>query len=413
MLRRRVVAVAIAAVAVVAVVGSVLWGVGGPRYELRAVLPSAVGIIEGTPVQVGGRDAGRVTAVEARGDKAVVTFAVDSAHAPLPAGSKPKVEWRSLLGERFLAITPGSKGNPAIPDGSLIEGGTPQVTAEDLLETLDPPTREHLKGVVGGLHGSLDGREQDLNATVKTAGPAVQSLGSVLDAVGKDGPAIHELVTKLHGVSQVLAGRQDRLSGVVQNLGTVTENMATQQQQLSASLGELPPTLDAAKGTFDKTPPAVDSLNPLLKDLKPATAQLPSVTQNLSPVLRDLRPTVAQLRPTVQATNQLLDVTPGLLDSAHATVPKATQALHTLAPAVTFLRPYTPEAMGFLSQFGNTFGGSYDAQGHYAKALITAGQSAVDNSPPVALPGLHVDPRRAPGANAGQPWTDATGSGPR
>lgn len=413
MLRKKVVAMTVAAVAVVAVVGSVLWDVRSNGYEVRAVMPSAVGIEEGTPVQIEGKDVGQVSGVEARGDKAVVTFVVDSAHAPLPAGSTPKVEWRSLLGERFLAITPGKRGNPPIPGGSLIQGGTPQVTAEDLLETLDPQTREHLNGVVGGLHGTLDGREQDLNATVKTAGPAVQSLGGVLDAVGKDGPAIHELVTKLHGMSQVLAGRQDRLSGVVQNLGAVTENMATQQRQLSASLGELPPTLDAAKGTFDKTPPAVDSLNPLLKDLKPATAQLPSVTRNLSPVLRDLRPTVAQLRPTVQATNQLLDVTPGLLDSAHATVPKTTQALHTLAPAVTFLRPYTPEAMGFLVQFGNTFGGAYDSQGHYAKALITAGQSAVDNSPPLALPGTQFDPRRAPGADAGQPWTDATGSGAR
>lgn len=413
MLRRRTVAVAVAATAVVAIVATVLWTGFGPRYELRAVLPSAVGIDEGTPVQVEGSDVGRVSEVEARGDKAVVTFEVDSTHAPLPAGSKPKVEWRSVLGERFLAMVPGKRENPPIPDGSLVEGGTPQVTAEDVLETLDPQTRAHLNGVVSGLNGTLDGREKDLKATAQTAGPAVQSLGSVLDAVGKDGPAIHELVTKMHGVSQVLAGRQDRLSGVVENLGAVTENMVGEQEQLSAALGELPPTLDAAKGTFDKVPPAVDSLNPLLKDLKPATAKLPSVTQNLSPVLRDLRPTVAQLRPTIRATNQALDVTPGLLDSAHATVPKTTQALHTLAPAVTFLRPYTPEAMGFLGQFGNIFGSAYDSQGHYAKALITAGQSAVDNSPPVALPGVEFDPRRAPGANAGQPWTDATGSGPR
>ena len=125
-----------------------------------------------------------------------------------------------------------------------------------------------------------------------------------------------------------------------------------------------------------------------------------------------LPPSVAQLRPTLAAADRLLGYTPDLLDSAHATVPDVTKAVEALAPAVAFLRPYTPELTGFIGQFGNIWS-LYDSQGHFAHALITVEQGALDNSPPLALPGMTFDSRRTPGANAGQPWTDATGSGPR
>lgn len=408
---RRGVTVAALAV-VVAVAAAVVWRASDDGYRLKVAMPSAVGVVKGTPVQIAGRSVGRVVGVAARDDQAIVTVSVDAAHAPLPAGSQASVEWRSLLGERYIAVTPGPKGNPAIPNDSLLPATTSQVTVEDLLETLDPQTREHLKGVISSLDQTLDGRQRDLNATIKSAGPTVAALGDVLNAVGTDGPAIRELVTKLRAVAQTLAGRQDELSGVVRNLGTVTSDVSARQQQLSNALGQLPPTLDAAKNTFDKVPPAVDALDPVLDDVRPAAARLPTTARNLAPLLRDLKPSVAQLRPTLAAADRLLGYTPDLLDSAHATVPDVTKAVEALAPAVAFLRPYTPELTGFIGQFGNIWS-LYDSQGHFAHALITVEQGALDNSPPLALPGMTFDSRRTPGANAGQPWTDATGSGPR
>lgn len=413
MSRRRILAASLTVVLLTAsLTGAVLWHNDMNRYGVRVVMDSAVGVIDGTPVQIDGRNAGEVTAVEARDNKAIVTLSMDSDHAPLPAGSKPQVEWRSLLGERFVAIKPGPKENPAIPAGAMIDSGNPQVTPEDLLETLDPPTRRHVKGLVSGLNQTLDGREKDLNATLKTAGPSIDAMGSVLSAVGSDGPAIRELVTNMHGVSKVLAGRQHKLSGVVNDLGKVTRETAGKQRQFNDGLKELPSTLTAADGTFKKVPKAVDSLNPLLRDLKPATERLPSVTRNLRPLMRDLRPTIGRLRPTLQATNKLFNYTPQLLNSAHATLPEVTQATRTLAPAVAFLRPYTPEAVAFVGQFGNVFS-QYDSQGHFAHTLITADRAAVDNSPPLQLPDMKFDTRRTPGANAGQPWKDANGSAPR
>ncbi|UIJ57716.1 MlaD family protein [Amycolatopsis acidiphila] len=390
-----------------------LWGDGwADSYRVRVVMASAVGVQAGTPVQIGGVEAGKVDGVGVKDGKAVVTLDIDADRAPLPSGTRSSVEWRSVLGEHFVALTPGPANGPALPNGSLIDGGTEQVTVENLLESLDTPTRDHLRSLLPNLQTVLSGREQDLNATLKSAGPTVEALSSVMQAVGQDGPAIRELVTRLHELTSTLAGRQNDLSGVVRDLGTVTADTVSRQQQLADALRELPPTLDSARSTLDKVPAASDAVVPLLTDLAPATSQLPGVAANLSPLLHDLQPTVADLRPTLDAASRLLDVAPGLLDGLHATVPGVTQAVRSLAPAVAFLRPYTPEAMGFISNWGNVFS-QLDARGHLANVLVTAGQTSLDNNPPVVTPGMSADTQSAPGTNVGQPWTDATGSQPR
>lgn len=382
-------------------------------YELNVVMPSAQGVVDGTPVQIGGQDVGRVSAVTAKGDQAVVTAQVDSASAPLRSGTTVTVEWRSLLGERYLNVHPGPATNPELPSGAMLPAGSSQVVVEDLLEALTPDTRAHLTSLVKQLDTTLDGQNaQNLNDTLHTAGPTVQALGSVLDSIGQDGAAIRTLVTDLHGVTQILAQRKDGLASSVSNLTNLTGTVAQQQQQLTDSLQELPGTVDALQTVFDKFPGATDQLVPLLDDLRPAAARLPGVAANLSPVLQDLRPTVGLLKPTLQAADQLLGQTPGFLDQGTAVLPQVQTAVRKLGPAVAFLRPFTPEAMGFVSNWGNLFS-TYDSQGHFANPLVVQGKTGVDDNPNVLLPGENNSTVFQPGEAVGQPWTDANGSAPR
>lgn len=383
------------------------------QYTLKVAMPNALGVVEGTPVQLDGRDVGRVTAVTAQGNQALVDAAVDPPAAPLHAGTTVTVETRSVLGERMLALHPGAPTNPALPTGTMIPAGSTQVVAQDLLESLDPDTRAHLASTVQQLdHTLAQPTSKDLNETLRTAGPAVQALGAVLNAVGQDGPAIRTLVTKLHGVTQILAERKDGVASSVQNLNRLTGAAAAQQQQLSDGIAELPSTLDALNGVFDRFPAATDELVPLLDDLRPAADRLPSVASNLSPVLQELRPTVAKLRPTLAAADTLLGRTPEFLDQTTGLLPDVQTTVERVAPAVTFLRPYTPEVMGFASNWGSAFS-TYDSQGHFAHPLIVQGKTGIDNNPPVTIPGESANSERLPGANTGQPWTDANGSEPR
>lgn len=402
-----------AVVAVVAIVGGYLMVAPRGGYQLRIVMPNAANLLDGSRVEIKGRPAGKVTRLETRDGKALVTVTVDGDHAPLHAGTTAQVQWRGVLGERVVELQPAASGNPVIPSGSMISAGSEQVELDQVLAALDPATRAHLDSTVQQLDQSLKSHSGDLRNTLRTAGPAVQELGAVLKAIGQDGPAIKNLIADLRKVMDPLAGRQAKLRQTVDDLTTATNLMAAEQNQLQKALGELPSTLGTARQTMNSVPAAVDSTVPLLQDLRPATQRLTSVSKNLSPLLVDLRPTIADLRPTLDSTRTLLQSTPALLDSTHGVLPGVDKAATRLNPAVSFLRPYTPDVVGWLSNWGAAFG-NFDAQGHYFHGLVQVGTNVLDDNPGVVV-GLKGGPnsRPAPGMASGQGWVDANGSGPR
>ena len=386
----------------------------GGNYRLRIAMSDASEVYKGMPAWVSGLDAGKVSGIAAQGDSAMVTVTLNAAHTPLHAGTKAYVAWKSLLGERYVSLTPGPTANPALPTGSLIESDD-QVTVQDLLNALNPATRTALASSIREIQQAFSGHGQDLNATLQTAAPTVQALTDILDAVGQDGPALDQVVTKLHQVASALASRQGDLSSTVSNLDQLTTATGTQQQQLTAALQQLPSTLTVAKSTLDVVPNATNAVDPLLQNLQPAVQQLPQTAANLSPVLSELQPTLPLLDQTLQSANGLLQETPTLLDSANAVLPGVTQAVTTLLPAFAFLRPYTPEIAGGLDVYGDTYS-RYDANGHYQNVNVVLGPAAIGNLPAglfPLLPGSGTRPAPLPGQNANQTWTDAEGNTPQ
>lgn len=408
---RRMGIVALAAVMMFAA-GAVAFAVNS-GYRVSVVLASATNLVEGGAVQINGFEAGRISGISVHDGKAVLTMDLDDDFAPLHDGAKVRVDWKAVLGERLLTVVDGPATNATIPDGGMLRGEMPvPMEFDQVLAALDQPTRDHLVSVVNKLDDTVRGNESDLNGTVRTAGPAVQALGEVLRGLGTDGPAIKQLVTRLDGLVSTLNAREPELRNVIDQLSRASTATSSQRENLAVALRQLPPTLQQANQTLGKVPGTADKAVPLLMDLKPATDKLPSVTGNLQPVLADLRPLVGELRPTLAAADSLLRGTPSLLDSAHGVIPGVNSTLNDLLPALNYLRPYTPEAAGFLSNWASATA-NYDSNGHYARIYIQAGAGSANVNPGIVPPGHVSDPNPLPGAAAGQPWKDAFGSGVR
>jgi phospholipid/cholesterol/gamma-HCH transport system substrate-binding protein len=387
-----------------------VWLLLGHDYQVKLVVPSAAQVVVGAQVRIGDALVGHVAALSERDGKAIVTATItDHQYVPLHDGTTSRIAWQSVLGERYVELSPGPASNPALPNGALYAAQSEQVEADQVLAALDAPTRARLTSLIAGLRNTTQGHEQNIQASIRTAGPAVAALGQILAGVGQDGPAIKTVVTQLDAMASQLATRQDDLSGTVNNLTQFTGNLATQSEQLAAGLTELPPTLDAARTTLDKVPHATDATVPLLHDLRPATDRLPSLADNLNPVLNDLDPVLDRLRPTLSAFNDVLDNGPDLLDSAHHTLPPLAHALDQLAPAAHFLRPYTPEMVAFVGGFGSSFS-AYDGQGHGWSVSAVPGPASAGEQLG-ATPVSAMQRRPAPGTSVGQPWTDAYGGG--
>lgn len=382
-------------------------------YSVKIVTSNAASLPAGSSVLINGQPVGQISDITVRDGKAFLTAELDDA-GPLHAGSTAKIDWRAALGRREVAITPGPKSNPEIPDGGMVKMAVEQVDVDELLASLDAPTRKHVSGLIQGLSSTLDGREDELNATLRDFSPAVLELASLAKGLSSDGQAIRSLVTDLHKVTAPAAARDDKLAATVSNLTEITAAVANEQQALAKALDELPDTLRSADKTLDAIGPAVDETRPLLRDLEPVVEKLPSVSRKLEPTLQDLRPATTALRPILQSTSQLLVDTPGVLDRGTRILPKVGSSLERLNPAVQFLRPYTPDLMGWVSNWGSGFA-TVDSVGGYASAIVKFGPSSFDENPGLKLT-IDTDPAPPPGkpgeiAGRGEAWTDANGSG--
>ncbi len=398
MIRRLVTAVVVLALVGLAI-GIPISLVSNNNYQVTAVLPRAdPNLYNGNPVYIDGFKEGTIDSITAKENKAMVKITINHKYAPLHSGAKAGIQWKALVGERLLYVKDGPAGNPVIPNGGMIVGQNPtEEEVGDVLTALNPNTRKHLASLTHQLKDTLNGHESDLNETLQTAGPALKQVGSVLRQIGTDGPAIEQLVTEVNEMVAKIDSRSGDLRGAVDNLHTSMHLTAQQEKGLSESLKKLPSTLDTAKSTLGDVPDVTKKTLPLLGDLQQATKRLPKVSKNLAPLLVNLRPTIAELKPTLRSADVLLKYTPDLLDTAHQTVPQANTALHKYNPVLNYLRPYTPEAVGFLSTWASAAQG-YDSNGHYMRIFGASSLASLDDNPGVVPPGITQTMTRGPGA---------------
>lgn len=398
---------------VVVLIGAAVFALAGGRpYRASVSLASATNVVEGGPIEVNGFEAGTVRTLEVRDGQAFVDLDIDESVAPLHEGAVVYIAWKAVLSERRVQIIDGPETNAELPSGIVLPSTMPKPTEVDhVLNALDEETRAELTAFVQSLDTTLKGSEQDIKATLASAGPALGSLGSVLQAVGTDGPAIKALITRLNGMLTTLASREQNVRTVVEELGRMSAATSQRTTELSATLDALPPTLRQAEKTLRKVPEAVDEVQPLLDDLREPSEKLPSFASDLRAVLKDLRPLADDLGPTLNGLSDLFDRTPRLFDDLTNLFPYAGESFRVLQQPVDYLRPYTPEAVGFLSNWDSAFS-NYDSNGKYARILGKEGTTSFNESF-VVPPGIAYDPYPLPGAVVDEPWADAFGSGIR
>jgi phospholipid/cholesterol/gamma-HCH transport system substrate-binding protein len=85
--------------------------IGGNVYEVVAQFNTASGLKAGSSVEIAGVEVGRVRAITLQEDRAAVVLAVDN-HVKLYTDTIASIKTRGIIGEKFLALSPGGGGDP-------------------------------------------------------------------------------------------------------------------------------------------------------------------------------------------------------------------------------------------------------------------------------------------------------------
>ena len=105
--------------------------IGGDLFEVDAQFTSASGLKPGSTVEIAGVEVGRVKSIVLNEDRAIVRLAVQNG-TKLYSDTIASIKTRGIIGEKFLALSPGGSGDPLKP-GDIIRDTESGLDLEELV----------------------------------------------------------------------------------------------------------------------------------------------------------------------------------------------------------------------------------------------------------------------------------------
>jgi phospholipid/cholesterol/gamma-HCH transport system substrate-binding protein len=297
-------AVAIVAIVALLVGALILIWPGGDTKTITADFPRAVSLYKGSDVKILGVTVGKVDDVTPMGTKVRVELSYDAKYK-LPDDVKAAVISPSIVGDRFVQLTPVYRGGKVLASG--VHLGTDR--------TATPLELDQIFGSINDLTKALgpDGANKpDETGT----GALTRLLDSTAKNFGGQGVKFNETLRNLSKFTKTLSDNKDELFGTVNEVEKFTQALA------------------ANDDTVRKFNDSLASGAGLLADER---GDLAAVLQNLSVALTQIRSFVAEnkdaLSTNIKGLNQISKVFVKNRDALDESLKIAPAALNNLALA--------------------------------------------------------------------------------
>ena len=207
---------------------------GEERKTLTAHFPRTISVYEGSEVRVLGVPVGTVDSVTPSGTDVVVTMSYD-AKTKVPADAEAVIIAPSLVGDRFIQLTPVYEGGEVLEDGATLQDDQTSVPLE-----LDQ------------IYSSLDDLNVALGPTgANRNGALTDLLETTAENFGGQGEQFHQTIEDFSQFSQTLDNNKEELFGSAAALqgfiGTLAENDQT-VRDFNQSLGDVATMLSGERG---------------------------------------------------------------------------------------------------------------------------------------------------------------------
>jgi virulence factor Mce-like protein len=274
------------------------------EYTVSVVVPNAQDVIPDSQVTMGGATAGRVDEVSLTPQGARITMRLFDRWQHIHRDATASIRVKSLLGERFVNIDPGSPSQPELPSGSTLAGrGTLSVELTDVLNMLDPHTRSDLGVLISSMANGTAGRGADVNTAIRDLRTLVTDLEPATGAVAKRAADVQHLVGAADSVTRDLAAQQGDLARLVERANSSVRSLNNdraplltvidQGDRLSTAFSDIlnPPTQAGIRDTLNAAPPALGQAALLGSTLTPTVAQVRPVTSSITQLIPEIRST--------------------------------------------------------------------------------------------------------------------------
>jgi phospholipid/cholesterol/gamma-HCH transport system substrate-binding protein len=366
---------------VVVVVAALRFSGAGPEpsgaYHLQAVVLDAQSLTPGGDVRIAGLQVGKIDAIGQRGNAAVLELTLEKEYAPVREDARVGVRLRTLVGENYVELYPGSAGAPALPENGVLplDQTIEQPQIDQILSTLDAPTRRDARRLLRGTGEGLAGEGENLNRTIAGLTGTVERIQPVSAVLDRQRTQTARLIDNLGAIMRTVGAR-----------GADIRSMATRSRQTFTALAErdeaLRQVLDELPSTLDQVTTTTGILRDITATSAPVVEQLATDTAALRPAVDALGPAAAATRLAIDELGRAADPLRGVLVQLRQTsrtgsgmLPKLAAALRQLNPAAAYLSPYAKEVTAFFSSMRSATN-YFDATGHAARVHLVVSHTS-------------------------------------
>jgi phospholipid/cholesterol/gamma-HCH transport system substrate-binding protein len=320
-----------------------LWlAFGGPvplkpkGYRVTASFAEAAQLATEADVRISGVPVGKVKSIEAdtATGRSDVTFELDPKYAPLPDDAQAILRQKTLLGETYVELTPGTKSAPKLAEGARLAEGQVSETVEldEILRTFEPETREAFQVWMQSQAEAIDGHGRDINQALGNLGPFADDAAELVDILDRQEPAVQRLIRDTGVVFEALTERDGQLRDLIENSNRVFATTASRDRELQETFIALP--------TFERESRAtVRRLDQFARETDPLVTQLRPAARELSPTLIELGELAPDLEAFFRESNQLIDASKAGFPAAERILEDLTPLLGQVDPALRELNP--------------------------------------------------------------------------
>jgi len=380
-----------------------LWlAFGGPiplkpkGYRFQASFAEATQLAQESDVRISGVPVGKVKALEPdkKTGRTIATIQMDEDYAPVRSDAKAILRQKTLLGETYVELTPGSSDAKAIPENGTLADTQISETVEldEILRAFDPKTRRAFQTWMQAQAQGIDGYGQDINDALGNLGPFAEDTATLVDILNRQEGAVGRLISNSGVVFGALTERQGQLQSLIRNSNRVFATTASRDEALKDAFVALPTFEDESRVTVRRLAEFSRDTNPLVTQLRPAARELSPTLVDLGALAPDLKRLFVELNPLIDASRQGFPAAQRVLQDLRPFLAQVDPAATQLVPILDFVGLYRPELNSF---FANVTAAT--------QARTAAGVHYLRTTNPLNPENLAVYPRRI-GTNRPNPY---------
>jgi virulence factor Mce-like protein len=363
-------------------------------YRIRISFPNAGQLATQADVRIAGVSVGRVVgkSLDPQGNRTIATIEMQNKYAPVREDAKAILRMKTILGETYVELTPGSPNAKAVPDGGLLPRGqvTNAVQLSDIFNALDPKTRHAFQVWQQELAKAVKGNDQNLNDVLGNLPQFAAAATHTRRVLAADHGAVVRLVQNGGTVFGALAANQVALRNLITTGEQTFATTAANNNALADTFHVFPTFLNETKATMARLKSFSLDTDPLTKELEPVAADLGPTLHSVRVLSPDLRRLFVKLGPLITVSQTGLPAISDVLRGAKPLLDQLGPFLSQLNPILNWLSQHQQLTSDFISN---------GATGIAAKTVSFSGGTGhyLRQFSPVGAETLSIWPNRDPG----------------